>query len=638
MKQRHMKSESKPIELLAPAKNLACGIAAIDQGADAVYIGADRFGARVAAGNSLDDIAQLCRYAHQFEAKVYVTVNTIVYDSEVEDTLRLISRLQEIGVDAILVQDMGVYSRYQSLLHDDGSSISSPAETIDFHASTQTDNRTVEKVRWLKEQGFSRVVLARELSIQDIRAIHEAVPDVELEVFVHGALCVSYSGQCYASQYCFNRSANRGACAQFCRLQFNLTDANGKPIDHPRHWLSLRDMCRINHLEELLDAGAVSLKIEGRLKDIDYVKNVTAAYSQRLNQIISQSNGRYRRASRGNVGYTFTPNLKKTFNRGFTNYFLHGRTPDIFSPDTPKAMGEYVGKVKEIRGNSFTVAGSASFANGDGLCFFSGNEMLEGFRVNRVEGNRLFPLKMPAALRKGQVLYRNNDVVFERTMKGQTALRKIAIKMTLAATDDGFSLSMTDADDGRTIAETSDTIVHQMAEKPQRDNMIRQLSKLGGTPYECQEVILQPESFNFFIPASQLAEMRREVVRQSEGTKAGDGKRMTGVESGFASSPHRASAPNYGHPYLYNAANKAAREFYREQGISEASAIETHPAIRPLLMQCRHCLRYSLGYCRRESKEQMPWPEPLYLQLPDGRRFRLEFDCKNCQMNVYGER
>ena len=672
--------EVRTIELLAPAKNLTCGMAAIDHGADAVYIGADRFGARVAAGNSVDDIAELCRYAHQFDAKVYVTVNTIVYDDELDDTLRLIDQLKAIGVDAILVQDMGVYSRYLNktppINHVPANS------TFSFHASTQTDNRTIEKVRWLSSLGFSRVVLARELSLQDIRAIHDAVPEVELEVFVHGALCVSYSGQCYASQYCFGRSANRGACAQFCRLNFALEDADGVTIDRPRHWLSLRDMCRIDHLEELLDAGAVSLKIEGRLKDADYVKNVTAAYSQRLNDIIRRSNGRYKRASRGNVTYSFSPDLRKTFNRGFTDYFLHGRTSDVFSPDTPKALGEYVGKVKEIRGNSFTVAGTASFANGDGLCFFSDDrgvrseergvrkdsrgarndgweERLEGFRVNRVEGNRLFPLKMPSSLRKGMALYRNNDVEFERLMKGQTAVRKIAVRMVLSEVEEGFLLKMLDADTGQLLGEAVLPSDKQQAQKPQQENIVRQLSKLGTTPYECCEVVFHPQQFSFFIPSSQLAELRRSVVEEVSSRCEVRGTRYENTaDAEYRSqnntpltSPQNISRTSYlaprtstqnaprtsKYPYLYNAANQEARDFYRAQGIADVTSLETHPVGQPMLMQCRHCLRYSLGYCRKQGRGELPWREPLYLRLPDGRRFRLEFDCKNCQMNVYGE-
>lgn len=388
-----------PLELLAPAKNLACGMAAVDHGADAVYIGAQRFGARAAAGNSVDDIRQLCDYAHPYGVKVYVTVNTIIYDEELEATEQLIRQLDEIGVDAILVQDMSV--------------LRMAIPPLPLHASTQTDNRTAEKVRWLQQLGFKRVVLARELSVSEIAAIHQEVPDMPLEVFVHGALCVSYSGLCYASQYCFGRSANRGACAQFCRMKFDLLDADGKEIEHQRHLLSLKDMNQSDHLEELIEAGATSFKIEGRLKEVSYVKNVVAAYSQRLDAIIARNPDRYCRASKGHCTYSFVPNLNKTFNRGFTTYFLHGRQKDISSPDTPKAIGEYVGYVKEIRRDSFNVAGTASFANGDGLCFINGERELEGFRVNRAEGNRLYPHEMPRHLHAGMALYRNNDQEFE---------------------------------------------------------------------------------------------------------------------------------------------------------------------------------------------------------------------------------
>ena len=372
------------LELLAPAKNLACGMAAIDHGADAVYIGASRFGARSAAGNSINDIRQLCEYARPFGVKVYVTVNTILYDAEIDDTRQLLHDLQEIGVDAILVQDMAVLKLMEEY-----------SFTSHLHASTQTDNRTPEKVRWLRDLGFSRVVLARELSVEEIAEIHREVPDVELEVFVHGALCVSYSGLCYASQYCFGRSANRGECAQFCRMKFSLVDSEGREVEHDRYLLSLKDMNQSDHLLELIECGATSFKIEGRLKDIGYVKNVTAAYSQRLNEIIRRHPDMYCRSSKGTCRYTFTPDLNRTFNRGYTTYFLHGRQPDIASFDTPKARGEFVGTVKEIRYDSFNVAGTTSFANGDGLCFFDEERQLVGFRANRVVGNRLYPYRMP---------------------------------------------------------------------------------------------------------------------------------------------------------------------------------------------------------------------------------------------------
>jgi len=604
----------RSLELLAPAKNLECGIAAIDHGADAVYIGAAKFGARVAAGNSVDDIRQLCHYAHQFAAKVYVTVNTIIYDDELKATEQLIHELQEAGVDAILVQDMGLLTCHLS-------TVNFQLSTVNFHASTQTDNRTAEKVRWLRSLGFRRVVLARELSVEEIAAIHREVPDVELEVFVHGALCVSYSGLCYASQHCFGRSANRGACAQVCRMKFDLLDADGRELEHQRHLLSLKDLNQSAHLEELIQAGAVSFKIEGRLKDATYVKNVVAAYSQRLDSIIAKHPDEYCRASKGRCTYTFTPNLKKTFNRGFTTYFLHGRQPDIFSPDTPKAMGEFVGTVKELRRDSFNVAGTAAFANGDGLCFINQEHELEGFRVNRAEGNRLFPQQMPRNLRPGTALYRNNDMEFERLLSRQSSVRKIPVTMTLAATPDGFSLSALGAT-------ASIACEHQQAEKPQRDNIVRQLSKLGGTPYECSGVEM-PADFNYFIPSSLLADLRRQWVEAVNSVTSSPNP--TGA-TGKTSNP-ALPAPHYDYPYLYNIANRQAQQFY---GVKEPTAYELRGGDGPL-MQCRHCLQYAMGYCVKHGGQKPTYKYPLYLRLGDGRRFRLEFDCKHCQMNVYAE-
>ena len=593
---------TRPLELLAPAKNLECGIAAIDHGADAVYIGAQRFGARASAGNSVGDIARLCDYAHQFRAKVYVTVNTIIYDDELEATRQLLQELVDAKVDAVLVQDSSLFTLRSSL---------------PLHASTQTDNRTPEKVRWLRDLGFTRVVLARELSIDEIRAIHEVVPDVELEVFVHGALCVSYSGLCYASQHCFHRSANRGECAQFCRMQFDLLDADGQVIERDRHLLSLKDMCQIDNLEALAEAGATSFKIEGRLKDVTYVKNVTAAYSEQLNAIIRRHPDLYHRASEGRCRYTFTPNLQKTFNRGYTTYFANGRRPNIVSFDTPKAVGEFVGTVKELRRDSFNVAGTARFANGDGLCFFTDNRQLQGFRVNRVEGNRLFPQRMPEGLRPGLRLYRNNDQEFERLLSKPSAERKIPIMMSLCPTADGFRLSSGEAS-------VEMTIEHQIAEKPQRENIIRQLTKLGNTPYECSDVDM-PEDFNYFIPSSQLVVLRRLL---SEKLKV---RNETGDQRSSASL-FTSRSPLYSQPHLYNIANRDACEFY---GVERPTAYELHPTADAVLMQCRHCLRYTLGFCVKHGGQRPSWKEPLFLRLGDGRCFRLEFDCRNCQMNVY---
>ena len=612
---RYIKNRDiQTLELLAPAKNLECGIAAIDHGADAVYIGADHFGARAAAGNSTDDIARLCSYAHQFGARVYVTVNTIVYDNEIDSVRRLLKRIGEAGADAILVQDMALVS----MLSDIG---------LEMHASTQTDNRTADKVEWLRGLGFKRVVLARELSVDEIAEIHAKHPDVELEVFVHGALCVSYSGQCYASQYCFQRSANRGECAQFCRLKFDLVDAEGKVIEHDRHLLSLKDMCQIDNLERLAEAGAVSFKIEGRLKDVAYVKNVTAAYSRRLDEIVAAHPDKYRRASFGRVDYGFDPDLRKTFNRGYTTYFADGRQPDIFSPDTPKALGEYVGKVKEVKRQCLTVSGVASFANGDGLCFINADRQLEGFRVNRAEGNRLYPSSMPRNLRQGVALYRNNDQQFERLLSRPSAVRRLSITMSLSATESGFALDVA-TEDGRK-ARVEAKAEHTVAQKPQHENIVRQLSKLGTTIYDCTNITI-PDDFPWFVPSSLLAQMRRDAcARVSEHSLTSKNPSPLTSNSLSPLTYKNPSRP----PYLLNASNTLAVEFYRQLGV-EASAFETQKkhGVGEKLMQCRFCLRHALGYCVNKGGRKPQWKEPLFLRLPDGRKFQLQFNCKRCEM------
>ena len=625
------------LELLAPAKNLACGIAAIDHGADAVYIGASRFGARSAAGNSIDDIRQLCEYAHPFGVKVYVTVNTILYDDELDATRQLLQDLQTIGVDAILVQDMAILE-----LSNHNSQFSILNSQLKYHASTQTDNRTPEKVRWLSSLGFSRVVLARELSVEEIAEIHREVPDVELEVFVHGALCVSYSGLCYASQYCFGRSANRGECAQFCRMKFSLFDSEGREVERDRYLLSLKDVNQSDHLLELIEAGATSFKIEGRLKDVSYVKNVTAAYSQRLNDIISRYPDKYRRSSLGECRYTFTPDLRKTFNRGYTTYFLHGRQPNIASFDTPKAVGEYVGTVKELRSDSFNVAGVASFVNGDGLCFINADRQLEGFRANRVQGNRIWPYRMPQGLRPGVRLYRNSDQEQERILSKPSAERRIPIRFALRAVDDGFTLSASILPLSRGSQRGSDqpplpnpamihfNAEHQQAQKPPHDNIIRQLSKLGDTIYTCSSVDI-PADFNYFIPNSILSDMRRALMEKmsNEQLVMSNCDYQTSKDSAPLSNHN--SQFSYPYTYLYNISNRLSQQFY---GAKDLSAYELKGGDGPI-MQCRHCIRYALGYCVKHGGQRPTWHEPLSLVLGDGRRFRLEFDCKHCQMNIY---
>ena len=602
----------RKIELLAPAKNLECGIAAIDHGADAVYIGAPRFGARAAAGNSLEDIAELVRYAHLYRVRIYVTLNTILKDEELPETERMIWDLYRAGVDALIVQDMGL------------PGLNLPP--IPLHASTQMDNRHVEKVKFLADAGFRQVVLARELSLEQIRKIHEAVPQTPLEVFVHGALCVSYSGQCYVSQHCFGRSANRGECAQFCRLSFDMVDADGKMIVKDKHLLSLKDLNQSEELEKLLDAGASSLKIEGRLKDVTYVKNVTAYYRQRLDAIFKRRK-EYIRASSGSVRLAFKPQLDKSFTRGFTNYFLFGRNKDIFSFDTPKSLGEEMGYVKEIRGNYIVVAGVKPFSNGDGICYLDERGKLKGLRINRVENNKLFPAGEMPRIKQRTVLYRNYDQEFEKLMQRKSAERKLGVDMSLKENNFGFTLTLTDEDDvSVSIALEKEK---ELARTPQTDNIKAQLAKLGNTPFEAERIDVELHD-NWFIPSSQLAELRRETVEQLLAAR-----RMNYRQEIVSMPETHHPFPQTELTYLGNVMNEGAARFYRHHGVAKmAPAFEKQPATDAVLMFCKHCLRYSMGWCPVHQRGKSPFREPYYLVSSDGKRFRLEFDCKFCQMKV----
>ena len=591
------------LELLSPAKNLECGIAAIDHGADAVYIGATRFGARAAADNSVEDIKTLCDYAHQYDAKVYVTINTLLYDSELEEAAQLCHEVTDAGVDAILIQDLrlldmvqGSRFKVQGENNSQLSALNSKLRAPLFHASTQTDNRTIEKVQQLAQMGFRRVVLARELSIKEIAAIHKAVPDVELEVFVHGALCVSYSGRCYASEYCFGRSANRGECAQFCRLPFTLKDADGKVIEQDKHLLSLKDFAQLNNLERLVEAGAVSFKIEGRLKDVDYVKNITAAYSQKLNSIIKAHPDLYQRASMGKCSYTFQPDIHKSFNRGFTTYFADGRQAEQASMLTPKSIGEYVGKVKEIRGNSFNVSSVTSFANGDGMCFFSPQGKLIGFRVNKAEGNRIFPYKMPAGITSGTLLYRNYDQTFQKILSKPSAERKVMLSMTFTVTPKELQLSVTD-EHGHNGTATM-PYEYQKANTPQEENIRRQLTKAGGTIYNVVQLQINTQVETPFIPSSHLTTLRRQCLEAVSGE-------------------NNSQLSTFNSPLTLNS---KLSTFNSQQLPAE-------------LMHCRYCIRHELGYCTKSGR-RAPWREPLSLHLADGKSFTIKFDCKQCEMYI----
>ena len=603
---------TRKIELLSPARDLTCGIEAINHGADAVYIGAPKFGARAAAGNTLDDIKALCAYAHLYDARIYVALNTILKEEELKEAEQLIRRLYEAGADALIVQDMGI------------TGLDIPP--IPLHASTQTDNRTAEKVKFLEAAGFTQVVLARELSLGQIRAIR-AETTVPLEVFVHGALCVSYSGQCYLSAALSGRSANRGECAQYCRLPYTLVDAEGREILTGKHLLSLKDMNRSADLEALLDAGVSSLKIEGRLKDVSYVKNVTAYYRTKLDVILARR-PEYARASAGVSTFSFEPAVEKSFNRGFTPFFLHGRTADITAFHTPKSLGEPIGTVKEIKGKSFTVAGLKPLNNGDGLVFFNARGELEGFRVNRVEANRVFPLEMPPVAPKTP-LYRNYDLAFEKQLGKSSSERKLAVRIEFRDHPFGFSVGLTDETGARAVC--TQPFAKELARRDQADNIRVQLSKLGQTPFEPVSVEVQL-SDNWFVPSSLLADLRRQVVEKLLSVRRMRYRRE------LARRPDTASIPLFPQrtlTYLGNVSNSLAVSFYKQHGVEQIE-----PAFEQLapegvpLMFAKHCLRYSLGWCPTYQHTPSPYKEPYFLVYKET-RLKLQFDCKACRMLVF---
>lgn len=611
--------QGRTIELLAPARNIECGIEAIKHGADAVYIGADRFGARQAAGNTVADIAALCDFAHRYWAKVYVTVNTILRDDELADAEKLIWQLYEAGADALLVQDMAV--------------LRMKLPPIALHASTQCDVRSIDKVRFLASCGFTRVVLARELSINEITAIHQACPDVELECFVHGALCVSYSGQCYASQYCFGRSANRGECAQFCRLKFDLTDAGGRTLLRGKHLLSLKDMNRIEYLEELMDAGVCSMKIEGRLKETSYVKNIAAAYSEAIDKVLEHRK-EYVRASSGHSSAMFRPAPEKSFNRGFTDYFLHGRSGDIFQFDTPKSTGESMGLVSGVGRGWIRVNGGKTFHNGDGMCLVGRDGELQGYRVNRVSDGLVYLYlengQMPM-IRVGTEVFRNYDIEFEKLLSRESAVRKIRVSAVFSDTPDGFCLSLTDEDGVQ--ADATAVWQKEEARSSQRQNIVTQISKLGNTEFEAADVRVETDT-EWFVPSSLLSDMRR---------RAADSLAEKRAQCRLRPQPGAAVMPVHDYPvreltYLGNVMNAQARTFYMDHGVeSVADAFEKRQPAGVPVMYCRHCLRYALGACPKHRQNAVRLDEPLFLQSADGRRFRLQSDCAHCRMLVIPE-
>ncbi len=610
-----MQSERHSLELLSPARNLESGREAIIHGADAVYIGGPSFGARSAAGNSIADIAELAEFAHRYRARVLVALNTILYDHELEEARKLAWQFYEAGADALIVQDMG-------LLQLD-------LPPIALHASTQTDNRTPQKVRFLQDSGFSQIVLARELTLEQIRDI-AAETSAKLEFFIHGALCVSYSGQCYISHAQTGRSANRGECAQLCRLPYSLQDEAGNVIAQDSHLLSLKDMNQSHNLRALIDAGVSSFKIEGRLKDLSYVKNVTAHYRRLLDELLTDLPD-YHRASSGVSEFFFTPQPEKSFNRGATDYFLRGRQIDIGGFLTPKFAGEPVGKITRLNPQWFEIESEATIHNGDGFSYFNKEKELTGLRINRAQGLRLFPSEMPRDLTVGMTLYRNLDHEFEKQLEKKSAERRIRVNLQLDDTPEGLKLTLTDEDG--ISASACLALDKEAARDAERalSGMREQLAKLGNTLYVANEIALNLATA-WFVPASSLNALRRDAVAALDIARAAAYRRP---ERWMPAEPP-AAYPAETLSYLGNVNNRAAREFYASHGVMQiAPAFEQNRETGDVsLMITRHCLRYSFNLCPKQVKGTRPDP----LRLVRGQdRYTLRFDCKRCEMHVVGK-
>ena len=602
------------LELLAPAKNLEFGREAVNHGADALYIGAPAFGARAAATNTVEDIEALVRYAHVFGSKVFVTVNTLLFGDEIEAAVAMIRRLYNIGVDALIIQDLG-------LLECD-------LPPIELHASTQCHNASVERIKFMESVGFRRIILARETSLEQMRAIREATR-VDLEAFVHGALCVSYSGQCYMSQYLNGRSGNRGCCSQPCRSTYDLYTGDGRLLIKERHLLSLRDFNASQQLASMIDAGITSFKIEGRLKDLGYVKNITAYYRQLLDSMMDG----HERASSGRSVFYFTPDPERTFNRGYTDYFLRGRQR-MASLATEKSLGKRLGEVTAIGRNTLTISSKESFSNGDGMCYFDAEGHLQGFLVNGVQGNTITPNHMPD-IKIGTLIWRNNDQQFERLLQGRTAERKVSVHMLFGATDDGFSLEIRD-EDGLMVTQVLAADHQEATGGADKASalIVKQLSKLGDTPFVAEQVTDATEG-RYFLPASRLNQMRREAVEQliNHRIKYFHPADTPRVDNGEAY--HETVLD-----YRANVINGKAEAFYKHHGVSEIErgVEQTGDYDGKALMTTKYCLRYELGCCLQGKSSGRPQvnlqpADSLELRNND-RRFRLEFDCRECLMKI----
>ena len=606
----------KKIEILAPAKDLIGGIAAINSGADAVYIGAPLYGARSNATNSIEDVAALVQYAHLFHAQVFVVINTILYDNELESCRQMIWKLYDAGVDALIIQDMAIMEM--------------DLPPIVLHASTQANNRDADKIKFLKDAGIKRVVLARELNLHQIKQISDA-SDVELEFFVTGALCVSFSGNCYMSVANGERSANRGSCAQNCRLPYNLIDGHGETLIKSTHLLSIKDFDVSDQIPNLVEAGVISFKIEGRLKDIVYVKNNVSFLRKKLDSFLEGSE-KYTKASSGTCTFTFDSALDKSFNRGYTDYFVNERHSSIGSWESPKSKGQYIGKLIRTIGGAYEIENGELLNNGDGLCFINENNEAEGIYVNKAENGLAYP-NVLKEIKDGTFIYRNNDAAFIKIVEREdSAVRKISTSLLLFENETGFELLATD-EDGNT---SSVQLVHPKEQTKNNlsieDNIRTQLAKTGFTPYTADEITIQFTD-NWFLPISKINEMRRTVYEQLSETRLKNYKRE---ERKIEKTDH--PYPETKLDFMYNVSNKLARKFYERHGVTEieqAFELQWDPG-KSRVMTTKYCIKYELKKCPIHQKDIMgeKLKEPLVLKQGE-LEYKLKFNCKPCEMEIW---
>lgn len=605
----------KKVEILAPAKNLYQGMAAINAGADAVYIGAPQFGARTNAANSVEDIAQLVEYSHLFKAKVFVVLNTILYDHELDACQKLIYQLYEIGVDALIIQDLAIMEM--------------DLPPIVIHASTQANNRDPQHVKFLADAGMKRAVLARELNLDQIRDISKAT-DIELEFFVSGALCVAFSGNCYMSVANGERSANRGSCAQNCRLPYHLIDGKGETLIANSHLLSIKDLDLSDQLPNLIEAGITSFKIEGRLKDIVYVKNNVSYLRKKLDTFL-ENNEKFEKASSGRTFYNFEAEMDRSFNRGYTDYFVNHRVEKIGSWDTPKSQGQIIGKLIGIKGNGYIIENSDKLNNGDGLYFVNEFGEADGAQINTVVNNLVFP-NVFKPIKEGTMIYRNADAAFNKLVEREdSAIRKIGIKLSFTETNDGFQLTAID-ENGHTCSSTIQSGKELSKNGESISAIKKNLSKTGNTPFIADEVEVEL-SADWFLPISKINEIRRIVLDRLIEVRVQE----------YHREEYQITKTNHPYPvsqldFTYNVSNKLAREFYSRHGVTEiekAFELQWDPG-KSRVMVTKYCVKYELGKCPIHQKATMgeKLTEPLTLKHGEN-AYKLKFNCKPCEMEIW---